>query len=139
MKLTKAERKKMAVECMKALNIDSSVIWSFYDKKSIHCYYNSGIDIRVRLVNKELQHKIDEIERKYKCSVYAVTREITSAGELYDLLVVPNDKEDLRFILNKTDKAYSVLAYVYNKTIEDYSEFGHIGIASNFNHIYRIW
>ena len=61
--------------------------------------------------------KINKIEEKYNCTVYAVTHDFAEFGELYNFLIVTSYKEEWSELLigdNKTKYAY---AYVWNKHV----------------------
>lgn len=90
-------------------------------------------------IEQDLIDKIKEIETKHNCVVYAVTHEIVEFGELYDLLIVQqqNDEWGYSFYDNK-DGTYITFAYVYNKSIPEFSEFGDISVHSFGGGIRRI-
>lgn len=86
----------------------------------------------------ELLAKIRAIESKHRVTVYAVTHEYTSFGELYDLLVVENDDDDDAVLTLKDLSDGYAFAYVWNKTDDIFSEFGQIMVKSFGGGIKRV-
>ena len=90
-------------------------------------------------IEKDLIDKIKEIETKHDCVVYAVTHEIVEFGELYDLLIVQKQKNEWEYsFYDNQDGTYIAFAYVYNKSIPEFSEFGDISVHSFGGGIRRI-
>lgn len=137
MKTTIEERKEKAIEIMKKLNIYEPYIEGFKQNNEV-CYFERFAGFWT-WQDKELQTKIDEIQNKYNCTVYAVTHEITEFGELYDFLIVSEYKEEWETTLDELDKnCYYAYAYVWNKDDDYLSEFGDIEISSFGGGIRRI-
>ena len=88
--------------------------------------------------DEELTKKIQEIETKHNCTVYAVTHEYTSFGECYDFLIVTDYEEEWEYLLTKAEQGFYATAYVWNKDDEICSEFGDIAIVSMGGGIKRI-
>ena len=125
-KATLEERKEKALK----LDIFKPYINKFRSGNHV-CYYENFAGFWA-WQDQELCEKVKEIESKYNCTVYAVTHELTEFGELYDLIVVPEHKEDWEYLLQPTerkDKFYT-FAYVWNKDDDICSEFGDICIQS---------
>ena len=97
------------------------------------------IDENVLLVNMtRLKKKMKEIERKYNCKVFAITHEITNIGELWNFLVVSNYPEEWDDMVYSHGNKHTLLAYVWNKSDEDCSEFGDITVQSFGGGIRRV-
>ena len=80
-----------------------------------------------------------QIERRYKCKVYAITHEISNIGELWNFLIVPNYPEEWDDLIYKqSSNEFIAFAYVWNKSDEDCSELGSIMIRSSVGGIRRI-
>lgn len=84
--------KEIAVGLMEKLNIYKPYIRGFKAKATKVCYFERFGGFWA-YQNEELTKKIKEVEEKYDCVVYAVTHEYTEFGELYDMLIVPNERD----------------------------------------------
>lgn len=137
MDTTFEERKNKAVEILNNLDIYKPYIKGFKDNNEV-CYFEKFAGFWT-WQDEQLQNKIKEIETKYNCTVYAVTHELTEFGELYDLLVITNDKDDWQeLVTSYNQNIYYALAYVWNKDDELCSEFGDILIQSALGGIKRV-
>ena len=85
-----------------------------------------------------MKYDFKAIEKKYGCTVYAITHEFTEFGECYSMLIVSKYKEDWARSLVTEGKNHYAFAYVWNKTDEDSSEFGTVVVKSGFGGITRI-
>ena len=133
---TKEQRKEYAVKLMKKLNIYKPYIEGFIEENNV-CYFERYAGFWA-FQDEELLEKINKIEEKYNCTVYAVTHDFAEFGELYNFLIVTSYKEDWDELLigdNTTKYAY---AYVWNKTDNDCSEFGTIVINKLYGGLRRI-
>ena len=81
---------------------------------------------------------IKEIENTYKFLVYAVTHKYLEFGEFYDFLYVPEYKSEWKYTLISQKEIFYSYAYVWNKTDDNCSEFGTIGIRSFGGGIKRV-
>lgn len=130
-------KKDKAIELMKQLGIYEPYIDGFKDEDKV-CFFEMYGGFRV-YQEPEIEAKMREIEREYKCVVYAITHEFTVFGELYDFLIVPNHKDDWDNIIFRQSKIeHIVFAYVWNKSEDLYSEFGSIGVKSFGGGIRRV-
>lgn len=130
-------KKDKAIELMKQLGIYEPYIDGFKDEDKV-CFFEMYGGFRV-YQEPEIEAKMREIEREYKCVVYAITHEFTEFGELYDFLIVPNHKDDWDNIIFRQSKIeHIVFAYVWNKSEDLYSEFGSIGVKSFGGGIRRV-
>ena len=82
--------------------------------------------------------KVNEIESKYNCTVYAITHEFTEFGECYDFLLVTDYKEEWNDLITKSQSGFYAYSYVWNKDDDYCSEFGTIAIQSFGGGIRRI-
>ena len=87
---------------------------------------------------KEVMDKIKEIEKTYNVLVYAVTHEYLEFGECYDFLYIPDYKNEWKYALLPQKDIFYAYAYVWNKTDDNCSEFGTIGIRSFGGGIKRV-
>ena len=76
--------------------------------------------------------KKEELEKNYDCTVYAVTHEYLDFGECWDFWTVHDeDVEDYEYFKNEFENYKYTMAYVYNASEPDFSEFGTIGFSCN--------
>lgn len=136
MNTTLEERKIKALELMKKLDIYKPYIKGFKENNEV-CFFE-GFGGFWAWQDEELQNKITEIEKKYNCTVYAVTHEYTDFGELYDFLIVTDYKEEWNDLLTNLQGGFYAFAYVWNKTDNNLSEFGTISLQSFGGGIRRI-
>lgn len=130
-------KKDKAIELMKELDIYKPYIDGFEQEDKV-CFFEMYAGFWV-FQEPEIEKKMREIEREYKCLVYAITHEFTEFGELYSFLIVPNYKEDWENILfRQRDNNFIAYAYVWNKSDDDCSEFGSVGIKSFGGGIRRV-
>lgn len=121
-------KKEKALKMLKELDIYKPYIDGFKEEDNV-CYFERFAGYWA-YQDEELMKKIKQIEQRYNCLVYAVTHEYLEFGECYSLLVIPDYKEDWDYILEKAQNGYYAYAYVWNKTDNDCSEFGTIGVES---------
>lgn len=87
----------------------------------------------------ELIEKIKEVEKKYGGTVYAVIHNIFDFGECYTMLWSGKYEEDEVYsVEDNGDGIYGVFAYVWNKEVEYFSEFGTVVIRSALGGFERI-
>ena len=128
MNISNKIKKAKAVEMLKELDIYKPYIDGFKEENNV-CYFERYAGYWA-YQDEELIKKIKQIEQRYNCLVYAVTHEYLEFGECYSLLVIPDYKEDWDYILEKAQNGYYAYAYVWNKTDNDCSEFGTVGVES---------
>ena len=128
MNISNKIKKTKAVEMLKELDIYKPYIDGFKEENNV-CYFERYAGYWA-YQDEELMKKIKQIEQRYNCLVYAVTHEYLEFGECYSLLVIPDYKEDWDYILEKAQNGYYAYAYVWNKTDNDCSEFGTVGVES---------
>ena len=86
----------------------------------------------------ELEAKMQEIEREYRCTVYAITHEFTKFGECYSFLIVTNYKHEWKTLVQSNKNKHNAFAYVWNKTDDWCSEFGTVTVQNGLGGITRI-
>ena len=136
MKTTKEQRKEQAVKAMKMLDIYEPYIKGFKEKDQVCLFEGYGgywID-----QEPELYARVQEFEKNYNCTVYAVTHEYFEFGECYDFLIVTDYEEEWEDLVYEGMRDFIVYAYVWNKDDDYCSEFGSIGIKSFGGGIRRI-
>ena len=134
---TKEERKEKALEIMQKLEIYKPYIKGFENNDEV-CYFERYAGFWA-WQDEDLQNKIKEIEEKYNCTVYAITHEYVEFGELYSFLIVTDYKEEWNnLVIEYSEGQHSAFAYVWNKTVNDFSEFGSILIDSFGGGIRRV-
>ena len=122
-------KKNKAIELMKELGIYRPYINGFAQEDNV-CLYEMFAGFWV-YQEPEIERKMREIEREYNCVVYAITHELTEFGELYDFLVVTDyPREHDTLLYNQGNCNYIAFSYVWNKTDDECSEFGSIGVKS---------
>ena len=126
--MTTITQKEKAIEIMKKLDIYKPYINGF-EKKDDVCFFENFGGFWV-YQEPEIQAKMQAIEKEFGCKVYAITHEYTEFGELYDFLIVTKYKEEWNTLVDGKNGRYRAFAYVWNKDIEEFSEFGSIGIQS---------
>lgn len=72
----------------------------------------------------EILEKIHDVEEDYGGTIYAVIHSLTNFGELYTFLWSTGYEENADYdVEDYGDNQYGCMAYVWNKTYEDCSEF----------------
>lgn len=128
------ERKAKAIDIMQKIRMDKSYIDDF-DKGTIYCFNTNSV---VRLgKTSALYQKVQDVEKKYNCTVFAVTHENFSFGECYSFLLVSDEPELSPFIVTG-DNVSIQFAYVWNLDHDHFCEFGSVGILSYNGKICRI-
>lgn len=120
-------QKEKAIECLKKLNIYEPFIEKFIREDVATLF--EGSYAGYYLTNKseeEVAEKVKQFEERTGSLVYAVTHEKFWFGECYSFLCVSKYEEDWDGTLDvHNDKAYA-FAYVWNKDVEEFSEYGTI-------------
>jgi len=134
--LSKAEQKDLAVKALETLGCYKPYLNAFKRQKDpvVTMYEGFGgyyLDPKYGSNETELIDKIKEIETTYGGTVYAVIHNLTSFGECFSLLYISKYDGDTTA---GEDWAY---AYVWNKTYDECSEFGTIGVKSALGGLIR--
>lgn len=129
-------QKELAVKCLQLLGIYEPYVRGF-ETKGLITFFENGFGY---YADGELLKKIREIEEEYGGMVYAATHELTEFGECYSFLWMSGYEEDREYPITSagTENTFYVFAYVWNKTDDMFSEFGEIGVRSQFGGIVRI-
>ena len=138
---TREQQKTRALELMQKMGIYKPYIDAFENDEIITTFegYGGFWTTEENGAEKDLLIKIKEIENKYNCIVYAITHEIVEFGELYDLLIVQKENNEWEYsFYDNGDKQFTVFAYVYNKSMPEFSEFGDIMVHNFGGGIRRI-
>lgn len=138
---TKEQQITRAITLLEAMGIYKPYVDAFKKNGTITTFENYGgfWTTEENGAEKDLLNKIKEIEAKHDCVVYAVTHEIVEFGELYDLLIVQKQENEWDYsFYDNGNKQYTAFAYVYNKSIPEFSEFGDIMVQSFGGGIRRI-
>ena len=134
MKRAVEEAKQEALKRMKKLNFHPNVL-SDFNEGTINKSELIGI---LYWLNDEEIKAVREFEAENESVVYHVIHQVTNIGELYSFLYVKLDDEEWEMD-NEGLKQREVLAYVWNKTTPEFSEFGYIGIRPQFGGLVRTW
>ena len=130
------ERKIKAIELLKELDIYEPYIEGF-EKENNVCFFERFGGYWV-YQEPEILKKMKEIEEEFNCTVYAITHEYTEFGECYSFMLVTRYKYEWDNLLFKDGSTFYAFSYVWNKTNEDFSEFGTIGVKSFGGGITRV-
>ena len=136
MNITIENKKQKAIELMNKLNIYKPYIHGFETDNKVCFFENFGGFWAYQ--EPELMDKIKEIEKTHNVLVYAVTHEYLEFGECYDFLYIPDYKNEWKYALIPQKDIFYSYAYVWNKTDDNCSEFGTIGIRSFGGGIKRV-
>ena len=130
------ERKIKAIELLKELDIYEPYIEGFEQENNV-CFFERFGGYWV-YQEPEILKKMKEIEEEFNCTVYAITHEYTEFGECYSFMLVTRYKYEWDNLLFKDGSTFYAFSYVWNKTNEDFSEFGTIGVKSFGGGITRV-
>ena len=136
MNTTKNERKNKALEFMKQLGIYKPYIKGFNDNDDV-CFFELYGGFWAHQ-EPELQKKIEEIEKRFNCTVYAITHEFFEFGECFSFLLITDYKNEWDTLLETEDDIHYAFSFVWNKDIEHFSEFGTIAVKSFGGGIARV-
>lgn len=134
MKVTAEEARQEVLKRMKKLDFHPNVLTDF---KEDRLNKSELVGILFWLNDEEIK-AVREFEKEHDSIVYHVIHQFTNIGELYSFLYVKLDNEEWEMDDDglKQDEA---LAYVWNKTTPEFSEFGYIGIRPQFGGLVRTW
>ena len=129
-------KKEKAIELMKRLDIYKPYIKGFRESDKV-CFFEGFGGFWIDQ-EPEAYKKMQEIEQKYNCKVYAVTHELTMFGECYSFLIVTDYPEEWDTLVYSQGNRHTAFAYVWNKDDEMCSEFGSITVQSFGGGIKRV-
>ena len=140
MKVSREIKKVEAINRMKELGLFDPCIKAFKSRDEVQlseptgCLYEFSSD-------KELTAKVQEFEKENNALVYHVIHTPAmidgEAMDMYSFLYVSDYQEEWE-VDNADIKEGYVLAYVWNKTIDYFSEFGSIAVKGMFGGLVRI-
>lgn len=120
--------KEKAIEILKQMDIYEPYIEGFKQKDKV-CFFEEFAGFWIDQ-EPEAYKKMQEIEQKCGCKVYAVTHEFTEFGECWSYLIVTAYPEEWDDLVYKNGNMFYAFAYVWNKDDELCSEFGSVGVRS---------
>ena len=129
----KLEQKQEALNRMRMLDIYSPAIKEFEKENIINKSEHGGL---LYWLDENEQEFVKEFEEKYNAIVYHIIHNYTEFGELYSLLFVSQHKEEWDWD-NEDIKNNIAMVYVKNIDEDAFSEFGSIGIKSQFGGLVR--
>ena len=130
------ERKTKAIELLNKLDIYKPYIKGFEEENKV-CFFERFGGFWVDQ-EPEVLKKMQEIEKEYNCTVYAITHEFTDFGECYSFLIVTNYKSEWKTLVTSDGNIHYAFAYVWNVDDEWCSEFGTVGVKSFGGGITRV-
>lgn len=130
-------QKEVALSAMKSLDIYAPYIKKFEKDGTITLFERFGGYYITEDQEPELLKKIKEFEAEYGSIVYAVTHEMFWFGECYSFLIISKYEEEWDMTLEEAKEGYA-FSYVWNKTNDECSEFGTIGVRSFGGGIARV-
>lgn len=129
----KLEQKQEALNRMRMLDIYSPAIKEFEKENVVNKSEHGGM---LYWLDENEQEFVKEFEEKYNAVVYHIIHNYTEFGELYSLLFVSQHKEEWDWD-NEDIKNNIAMVYVKNIDEDAFSEFGSIGIKSQFGGLVR--
>lgn len=140
MNVSREIKKVEAINRMKELGLFAPCIKAFKNRDEVQLSELTG-GLYEFSSNKELTAKVQEFERKNNALVYHVIhtpmRLDGEAMDMYNFLYVSDYQEEWE-VDNADIKEGYVFAYVWNKTIDYFSEFGSIAVKGMFGGLVRI-
>ena len=140
MKVSREIKKVEAINRMKALGLFAPCIKAFKDRDEVQLSEPTG-GLYEFSIDKELTTKMQEFEKKNNALVYHVIhtpmRLDGEVMDMYNFLYVSDYQEEYE-VDNADIKEGYVFAYVWNKTIDYFSEFGSIAVKGMFGGLVRI-
>lgn len=129
-------RKAKAVDILKKLDVYEPYVEDF-EAHNYVCFFERFAGF-YSFQEKELQDKLEEIEKEFDCTVYAITHDFTQFGECYSFLIVTNYPSEWSTLVMGKGSEHHAFAYVWNKDCDWCSEFGRITVKSAFGGLTRI-
>ena len=139
--VTREEMKAEALKRMEMLGLHENVVHEFEEG-------TLNYSDRMRMFGKpvgvlywitpEVEKLVRDFEEQFGGMVYHLMHTNTSFGELVEMLFVSKYEEEWETDIEDI-KSGEMLAYVYNLTYPEFSEFGHIGIKKAYGGLVREW
>ena len=140
MKVSREIKKVEAINRMKELGLFAPCIKAFKSRDEVQLSEPTG-GLYEFSSDKELTAKVQEFEKENNALVYHVIHTPAmidgEAMDMYSFLYVSDYQEEWE-VDNADIKEGYVLAYVWNKTIDYFSEFGSIAVKGMFGGLVRI-
>lgn len=136
MNTTKEQRKEQAIQAMKQMDIFEPYIEGFRKEDQV-CFFERFGGFWV-YQEPEIEAKMKEIEQRFNCTVYAITHEFTAFGECWDFLMVTDYPEEWDELVYRDADCFYTFAYVWNRSDDECSELGTVGVKSFGGGIARV-
>lgn len=140
MKVSREIKKVEAINRMKELGLFAPCIKAFKDRDEVQLSEQTG-GLYEFSIDKELTTRVQEFEKKNNALVYHVIhtpmRLDSEVMDMYNFLYVSDYQEEYE-VDNADIKEGYVFAYVWNKTIDYFSEFGSIAVKGMFGGLVRV-
>lgn len=140
MEVSREIKKVEAINRMKELRLFAPCIKAFKNRDEVQLSELTG-GLYEFSSNKELTAKVQKFEKENNALVYHVIhtpmRLDGEAMDMYNFLYVSDYQEEWE-VDNADIKEGYVFAYVWNKTIDYFSEFGSIAVKGMFGGLVRI-
>ena len=136
MNVSREIKKEEAIKRMKALGLFAPCINAFKDRDEVQLTEPTG-GLYEFSSNEELTTKVKEFEKDYNALVYHVIHTPTTEMDMYNFLYVSEHSNEWEMDNDGIDDGY-VFAYVWNKTVDYFSEFGSIAVQGKFGGLVRI-
>lgn len=140
MKVSREIKKAEAINRMKELGLFAPCIKAFKNRDEVQLSEPTGGLYEFRS-DKELTAKVQEFEKENNALVYHVIHTPAmidgEAMDMYNFLYVSDYQEEWE-VDNADIKEGYVFAYVWNKTIDYFSELGSIAVKGMFGGLVRI-
>lgn len=136
---TKEEQKANAVKHLEQIGCYKPYLNAYKNKGTITMYEGFGGYYIDDQHEAELVKKIKAVEEEYGGTVYAVIHSMTDFGELYTMLWSGKYEEDEEYsVEDYEDGSFGVFSWVWNKSCDDFSEFGTCQIRPALGGLIRI-
>lgn len=140
MNVSREIKKVEAINRMKELGLFAPCIKAFKSRDEVQLSEQTG-GLYEFSADRELTAKVQEFERKNNALVYHVIHTLMRLDgevmDMYSFLYVSDYQEEWEMDQNDIKEGYA-LVYVWNKTIEYFSEFGSIAVKEKFGGLVRI-
>ena len=151
--MDQTKMKEEAIQRLKLIGFNSDVIATFEDGKLLVSEVSSIGALLKQLDKKpEWLEKVRQVEAANDILVYHVTHESTPFGDLLTMLYVgkyeeewEKDKEDLTTVHTQRlpgffgiGKSFVTIAYCYDLSYPDMSEFGSVGLCPFYEGLIRV-
>ena len=140
MNVSKEIKKAEAINRMKVLKLFAPCIKAFKDRGEVQLSEMTG-GLYEFSREAELTAKVKEFEAEYNVLVYHVIHTPAKLDgetmDMYNLLYVSDHQDEWKMDRDDIKDGYA-LVYVWNKTIDYFSEFGTIAVRQRFGGLVRV-